>query len=80
MAIERLKQLILKNLTPAEKNVRASWIYDVNNDPDPNEARKNEDLHRLAAHGAIDILLEKNSITPEEANQRKARWDVMHNY
>lgn len=75
-----LKETILKALTPAEIRVRLSNINDILSDPDPVGARQFEDEHRKAAHGSIDMLLESGRITPDEALQRKSKWDVMHGY
>jgi hypothetical protein len=80
MAFEALKAAMLKALTPGELGLRQSNIRVVELDPDPVRARMYEDEHRKAAHGGVDLLLEDGHITPEEANRRKARWDVLHGY
>jgi hypothetical protein len=80
MSFEALKAQILKALSPAECHVRQSNINDVESDPDPKQSRRYEDAHRIAAMGQIDIFLESGLITADEAERRKARWDVMHGY
>ena len=80
MAFEALKARLLGALSPSEQHVRLSNIRDVESDIDPVNARHFEDEHRKAAMGGIDMLLESGTITPEEAERKKARWDVMHGY
>ena len=74
MAFEALKTKLLRALSPAERRVRLSNIRDVESGQD----KVKEDEHRKAAMGGIDMLLESGTITPDEAERRKARWDVMH--
>jgi hypothetical protein len=80
MNFEALKARIFETLNPSQKRMRQNWINDVNNDPDPEMTRKSEDEHRKSAMGLIDNVLEAGKITPEEAERRKALWDVMHGY
>ena len=76
MAFEALKTKLLGALSPAERRVRLSNIRDVEFGQDSVKA----DEHRKAAMGGIDMLLESGTITPDEAERRKAKWDVMHGY
>ncbi len=80
MAFEALKARLLGALTTAEQHIRLSNINDVESSSDPIATRRYEDEHRKAAMGTIDMLLESATITPEEAERRKARWDVLHGY
>lgn len=80
MSFERLKASIVKSLKPAETRVRLSNINDVLSSPNLKEAREFEDRHRMAAYGQIDNYSESGLITPEEAQRKKAKWDVMHGY
>lgn len=80
MSFETLKARLLETLSPAELRIRRSNIRDVELDSDPVKARRFEDEHRKSAMGGIDMLLESGIITPEEAERRKAQWDVMHGY
>ena len=80
MALEALKAKLLGALSSAEQHVRLSNINDIETHPDPARARKLEDEHRKSAYGQIDIQLESGSINLEEAERRKAKWDVMHGY
>lgn len=79
MSLQALKERLLNTLSQAEKNVRLS-NNDIESDINPTQARKSEDEHRKAAHGQIDIYLEQGMISAEEAEIKKAKWDVLHGY
>jgi hypothetical protein len=74
---ETLRERILRALTPADRRVRGGNIRDRESDA---ESRHGEDMHRLSAHGLVDLELEAGRISPDEAERRKTRWDVMHGY
>lgn len=80
MSLQALKERLLNTLSQAEKNVRFSNINDIESDIDPIQARKSENEHRKAAYGQIDIYLERGMISAEEAEIKKAKWDVLNGY
>ena len=45
------------------------------------EASGNDfDSHRIHAHGQIDMRLDADLITPDQANELKYEWDKKHGY
>jgi hypothetical protein len=71
---------MLENLPPnLFAHIMKLW-KDNDGNGNPNDILRNENAHRIAAHGLIEQQLEAKLITPEEAEKLRNEWDSRHGY
>jgi hypothetical protein len=58
-----------------------SWADQLRKSRENNpKAQTQDDEHRKSAYGRFDSQLEKEEITPEQAQRKKETWDANHGY